>query len=206
MQGRSRVIQTLLLGLAIVAGGVGFALADDTSGGTAGTPAGTAGGGGVASTAQLTLGQMVASAAQIRANGVAVAQSIMAALDDARREENVRKINCLDDKFTQANAALRMLETRRESLRNAARAGDTTSAQHEYSLITVIGQNFSTLALQARTCVGTEIFETGATQVTTTVGDGTPEEDLEITPDPPEVEVPFIPIDMSLVRMDDSTS
>jgi hypothetical protein len=114
-------------------------------------------------------------------------------LEEARREGDIIRVTCLNDALTQLNTSLRMATRRSEDLRNSADSGDDSRRNHEFSVIAVIGQRFSTLDRAANQCVGQDLFETGATQISTTIDPLTPEEDLATDPAPLEVPQPIVP-------------
>jgi len=113
-------------------------------------------------------------------------------LDEARRERDIIRVTCLNDKLTQINAHLRTLQSRRENLQESVNTHDDSRRNHEFTVISVLGQHFRTLEQEANSCIGQDIFETGTTRVVTDIDPATPEEDLD-TPEPEGPSVPFIP-------------
>jgi hypothetical protein len=87
-------------------------------------------------------------------------------LNDARKESDIIRITCLNDKLTQINANLRNAQQRLEALTSAV---DRDTRNHEYLVLMVLKQKLKTLDQEAGQCVGQDIFETGNTQVTTEV-------------------------------------
>jgi hypothetical protein len=147
--------------------------------------------------AELSGPEQVAEAEQIQTRGTQLSRRIAAMLDEARRERDIIRVTCLNDKLTQVNANLRTLTERMENLSQAVQAQDTSRRNHEYTVVTVLGQKFSTLEQEANQCIGQDLYETGATRVTTTIDPSTPDEDptvdYAIEPPPMEVAAPFIP-------------
>lgn len=142
--------------------------------------------------AQLTPAEQVAESAQIEERGTQISRRLLSMLDEARRERDIIRVTCLNDKLTQVNAHLRTLQSRRSNLQEAVDTGDESRRNHEYTVITVLGQHFRTLEQEANSCVGQDIFETGSTRVTVEVDPSTPEEDMTIQ-DPPPPDSPYIP-------------
>jgi hypothetical protein len=142
--------------------------------------------------AALTPAQQVAEAGRIEERGVQISRRVMSMLDEARRERDIIRVTCLNDKLTQINAHLRTLESRRANLQEAVTTADDSRRNHEFTVITVLGQHFRTLEQEANACIGQDIFETGTTRVVTDIDPAAPEEDLE-TPIPEPPEIPFIP-------------
>jgi hypothetical protein len=141
---------------------------------------------------QLTPQEQLAEAAQTEERGVQISRRVMAMLDEARRERDIIRVTCLNDKLTQINAHLRTTQSRRENLQQAVDAADESRRNHEFTVITVLGQHFRTLEQEANSCIGQDIFETGTTRVVTDIDPAAPEEDLEIE-DPAGPTTPFIP-------------
>lgn len=142
--------------------------------------------------AQLTPEEQLAEAGRIEERGTQISRRVMAMLDEARRERDIIRVTCLNDKLTQINAHLRTLQSRRENLQEAVETSDDSRRNHEFTVITVLGQHFRTLEQEANSCIGQDIFETGTTRVVTDIDPAAPEEDL-VTPEPPPPDVPFIP-------------
>lgn len=143
--------------------------------------------------AQLTTEEQGAEAERIETRGTQISRRVMSMLDEARRERDIIRVTCLNDKLTQINAHLRTLQSRRQNLQEAVQTGDDGRRNHEFTVITVLGQHFTTLEQEANQCIGQDIFETGTTQVVTTIDPSTPDEDPSTLPQPPGPGVPFVP-------------
>jgi hypothetical protein len=180
-----RALTALFAALALGAMGFGFAIAqDDAREEEADLP--------VRERVQLSPADQLTEAQTIEERGTAISRRVLGMLDEARRERDIIRVTCLNDKLTQINAHLRTLQSRRENLQEAVNTGDESRRNHEYTVITVLGQHFRTLEQEANACIGQDIFETGTTRVQVDIDPTTPEEDLLIRePAPPEV--PFIP-------------
>lgn len=96
--------------------------------------------------------------------GKSLSERVSNMLTEARKESDIIRITCLNDKLTQINANLRNAQTRLQSLTDAT---DRESRNHEYTVLMVLKQKFKTLDQEAGQCVGQDIFEIGHTQVTT---------------------------------------
>lgn len=143
--------------------------------------------------AVLSAADQLQEAASIQDRGQRLSVRLSSMLEEARRDGDIIRVTCLNDALTQLNTSLRMAARRAEDLRNSADSGDDSRRNHEYSVIAVIGQRFTMLDRAANQCVGQDLFETGATQVSTTVDPLTPEEDLATDPAPLEVPRPIVP-------------
>jgi hypothetical protein len=179
----------LLVAVALGVAGFGLAIAQDAAGASAPVDEAEIS---VQRRAQLSAAEQVAEAQATEERGMNVSRRVLAMLDEARRERDIIRVTCLNDKLTQINAHLRTLQSRRENLQDAVDTGDESRRNHEFTVITVIGQHFRTLEQEANACVGQDIFETGTTRVVVDIDPSTPEEDLVVR-DPGQPEVPFIP-------------
>lgn len=122
-----------------------------------------------------------------------LSERVLGMLDEARRDGDIVRVTCLDDKLTQINAHLRTMGDRIESLSEAIDTGDDARRNHEFTVISVLSQNFSQLERNANECIGAALYETGATRVVTEIDPETPDEDPSVAPAIPPIEVPIIP-------------
>jgi hypothetical protein len=98
--------------------------------------------------------------------GAALAQRISQMLEEARRETDIIRVTCLNDKLTQTNANLRTAQARLFAFDNA-----TTPEQrnHEATVLNVLGQKFQVLDQEANRCIGQDLYDTGSTKVETDI-------------------------------------
>ena len=143
--------------------------------------------------ANLTGAEQIAEAERQLDIGSQIGRRVTVMLDEARRERDVVKTNCLNDKLTQIDANLTTAQERLAALQEAVQSNDTMRSNHEYTVMTVLGQKFSTLEQEANQCVGQDIFETGATRIVTTVDPEAPTEDPTQLPADPNQPVPWMP-------------
>lgn len=143
--------------------------------------------------AELSPAEQIAEAQRIDERGTQLSRRVTAMLDEARRENDVIRVTCLDDKLTQINAHRRTLTSRVESLQQAAQVADEGRRNHEFTVISVLSQNLTELERAANECIGQDLFETGNTRVTTTIDPQTPDDDPSVLAQPSEPDVPFIP-------------
>ncbi|MCG8557486.1 MAG: hypothetical protein MJD61_19690 [Proteobacteria bacterium] len=143
--------------------------------------------------ASLSGAEQVKEAGRLLQRADRIARRVASMLDEARRERDIIRVTCLNDKLNQINAGMRATERRLESLRDAVKLNDDARRNHEYTVVTVLGQKFTTLEQEANQCVGEDLFETGTTQVTTVVDPATPSGESTAAPASPTVQVPFLP-------------
>ncbi len=121
----------------------------------------------------------LAEARRIQQSGERISRRIQAMLDEARREKDIIRVTCLNDKLTQIDTNLRTLSDRISRFEAAASSGDTERRNHEFTVISVLGQKFRALEQEANQCIGQDVFETGATRVVVDIDPATPEEQPE---------------------------
>ncbi len=143
--------------------------------------------------ADLSPEEQLAEGEEISTRGTQLSRRVQSMLDEARRERDIIRVTCLNDKLTQINANLRTTNERLDALRNATEGQDSDRRNHEFTVLTVLGQKFDVLEQEANQCIGQDPFETGATRITTTVDPGVPTEDPGVVPEAPGAPVPFIP-------------
>lgn len=189
-----RALIALLVGAALGVAGFGFAIAQDAASEAQDTETSELNEEELAvrRRAQLTPEEQLQEAQNTNERGTQISRRVLGMLDEARRERDIIRVTCLNDKLTQINAHRRTLEDRLESLQEASNLGDESRRNHEFTVITVIGQHFRTLEQEAASCIGQDIFETGTTRVVTQIDPSTPQESLVIQ-EPPEPQIPFIP-------------
>ena len=184
VDGRRAVI-VLLVGLALGATGFGLAIAQDASDEAGGEVP-------VRRQANVLPQERLDEATSIAQRGDQISRRVLSQLDEARRERDIIRVTCLNDKLTQINAHRRSAGDRLDRLVEADQIGDRERAQHEYTVITVLGQQFRVLEAEANGCIGQDIFETGTTRIVTDIDPATPDEGLEVE-NPPPPDVPAVP-------------
>jgi hypothetical protein len=137
--------------------------------------------------------EQVAEGQRLLSNGQSLSMRVQGMLDQARREGDVLRVTCLDDKLTQINAHVRTLGDRVEALSDSVRVADEDRRNHEYTVITVLGQNLAQLDRAASECIGQDMYETGTTRVVTMTDPSTPDIDPSQLQPVPAEGVPFIP-------------
>jgi hypothetical protein len=138
-------------------------------------------------------------AAQAKAAEAAVANATAScgaqsqALQSAKRDKDIIRATCLDDKLSQCNANLQNIKRRQTALNEAIAEGDTGSSNHEFTVIGVLSQKFKMLAQAANQCVGQDLFDTGDTQVKEEVDLFAPDENPAVITTVPDWPIPYIP-------------
>ncbi|MDB4945251.1 MAG: hypothetical protein JWP97_4785 [Labilithrix sp.] len=109
-------------------------------------------------------------------------------LEEARKQRDVVKTLCLNDKLSQVDVAIRSARDRRTALTAAAARNDAELAGHEFTILTVLRQRSEQLVAEANQCIGEEAAFVGDTRTSVTI-------DPSIPPD----ETPYPVTDPTLV-------
>lgn len=107
-------------------------------------------------------------AATAQSKAQALVTRITGMLDNARREKDIMKANCLNGTLTEANALVRTLATRTNSLKAAIDSGDPGRISLEKTVVSVMGQRVDAISQQAGQCVGQDMYTSGAASTVTT--------------------------------------
>lgn len=190
--------RALLAGL-IVGGGVGYAVAQENGESTVDVvmvePVGEA-----SEQEPMSPAEQRSAAESTMASASASCSAQSQALQSAKREADIIRTTCLDDKLSQCNANLQNLKRRQTALNEAIAEGDAGRANHESTVIGVLGQKFKMLAQAANQCVGQDLFDTGDTETKSEVDLFAPDGNPAVTPDVPDWPIPYIPPPVSGVN------
>lgn len=109
-------------------------------------------------------------------------------LEEARKQRDVVKTLCLNDKLSQCDVAIRSGRDRRSQLQAAVNRNDAEGAGHEFTILTVLRQRTEQLVAEANQCIGEEAAFVGDTRTSVII-------DPSIPPD----ETPYPDTDPTLV-------
>jgi hypothetical protein len=185
-RGGSRKLAATLLGGAFAVLGLGFAVAQEGGSEASGELS-------ARRRAEVSPNEQLAQGRQVVVRGEAQSLRIGGMLDQARRQTDIVRVDCLDDKLTQTNQNVRSARDHVGQLETAQQLNDTQRSNHEYTMLTVLGQNLSELDRQASGCIGQDLYNTASTQIVTTIDPSVPDEDPTAVPIPPDTTVPTIP-------------
>ncbi len=105
------------------------------------------------------------------------AQSIQRQLQEARKDRDVVRVLCLNDKLNQVDVALRSAQDRLGALTAAADRNDKDRAKHEYTVLEVLNDRVRVLVNESNQCVGEETGFIGEAEVSVTVDPNLPDPD-----------------------------
>jgi hypothetical protein len=90
----------------------------------------------------------------------ATLKSVLGKLEEARNTKDVVKLNCVNEKLTQVKGLLRISEQSDVALQEAVAKKDQTSADHEYTKVTIASSKVEQLKGEADQCIGALAFRT----------------------------------------------
>jgi hypothetical protein len=189
----------VLFAALVACGGLGYALAQESGDSTVDVvkvePMGRS-----TEEHSLSPAEQAEAAESAVANASASCKAQAQALQSAKREKDIIRATCLDDKLSQCTANLQSMKRRRAALDESIADGDTGRGNHEFTVIGVLSQKFKMLAQAANQCVGQDLFDTGDTQVREEVDLFAPDENPAVVPIVPNWPIPYIPPPVSGVN------
>ncbi len=115
-------------------------------------------------------------------------QSVRELARDARIKNDAIQLACLNEKLIQIGASRKILGERMRLLREAIETKDSSTINHEFIMIVVIGERVARTLDEANQCVGAELAISGETEVKVEVDDLPPISDET---QEPEIEALF---------------
>lgn len=132
---------------------------------------------------QLTPQQQLRSASRTVEEMQVTRRSVSQMLDRANQERDIIKVNCLNDKLTQIDVAIRSAREHVDLLQTAVSVSNDNQRNHEYSLVLIYQQRVRGLDVEARQCVGEEAAGFGeGTEIGVRVSTTIPTEDVDLVP------------------------
>jgi hypothetical protein len=186
---RSRTALKWVLAFGVLALAAGPAGAQQP-GGTTAPPAGNATDGqvGFQRKTSLTPQEQSVEVAKHLSRMEGAAGGVRKMLEEARRQRDVVKTLCLNDKLSQIDVAIRSARDRKAQHQAAVNRNDVELSNHEFTILTVLRQRTEQLVAEANQCIGEESAFVGDTRTT-----------VKIDPDIPPDDTPYPPTDPTLV-------
>jgi hypothetical protein len=168
---------------AVLLGGVRAGVARAQSVGDSATPSAPATVVGSRATEALTPQQQLRNATRTISEMMVLRRTVSNMLDRANQERDIIKVNCLNDKLTQIDVAIRSAREHVELLQTAVSINNDNQRNHEYSLVQIFQQRTRALDVEARQCVGEESGGFGeAPEIGLRVSSSIPTEDVDVVP------------------------
>ena len=98
--------------------------------------------------------------------------------DQAKREKDIIRLNCVTDKLVQAKVNINIAEQAMTTLQ------ESIARTHEFTRLTIVNQKVLVLGTEAENCIGEDLSFVGATRVDVEVDPGIPTTDPTLPPTP----------------------
>ncbi|HLK88497.1 MAG TPA: hypothetical protein VKZ18_01305 [Polyangia bacterium] len=117
-----------------------------------------------------------------------VLKRIQTLQDEAKRQKDIIRLNCVTDKLVQARVNVNIAEQSMATMQESIARNDEGAETHEFTRLTIVNQKVTVLGAEAENCIGEDLSFVGATRV-----------DVEVDPnipqyDPTQPGSPFIDI------------
>ena len=122
----------------------------------------------------LTAEDMVNQSREYAKNMNEVLKRIQVLQDQAKREKDIIRLNCVTDKVVQVRVNISIAEQSMAALQEAVTRADEGERTHEFTRLTIVNQKVLVLGAEAENCIGEDLSFVGATKV-----------DVEIDPNIP---------------------
>jgi hypothetical protein len=123
----------------------------------------------------LTPEEMVNQSREYAKNMAATLTRIQVLQDQAKREKDIIRLNCVTDKVVQVRVNISIAEQSMAALQEAVTRADEGERTHEFTRLTIVNQKVQVLGAEAENCIGEDLSFVGATKV-----------DIEIDPNIPQ--------------------
>ena len=87
-------------------------------------------------------------------------KTVLVKLEEARNSKDVVKLNCVNEKLTQIKGLLRISEQSDIGLQEAVAKKESTTAEHEYTKVSIAVVKVNQLSAEAEECIGQLAFRT----------------------------------------------
>jgi hypothetical protein len=142
----------------------------------------------VSKKAQLSPADQLAESDRALAKMERAGATVRKQLEQARKDKDVVKTLCLDDKLSQIDVAVRSARERKAALQAAVSRNDAELSGHEFTILQVLRQRSEQLVAESNQCIGEEAAYLGQTKVVTTVDPAVSQ--TEEAPYPPSAQFP----------------
>lgn len=174
--------------LTLAAGPAGAQQPNEAAAAPAGNPATTDGQVGFQRKTTLTPQEQLGESQKHLARMENAATGVRKMLGEARRQRDVVKTLCLNDKLSQIDVAVRSARDRRGQLQAAVERNNVEQSNHEFTILTVLRQRSEQIVAEANQCIGEESAFVGDTRTT-----------VQIDPEIPMDDTPYPTTDPTLV-------
>jgi hypothetical protein len=128
--------------------------------------------------------EMVNQSKEYFANMNGVLKRVQVLQDQAKREKDIIRLNCVTDKVVQVRVNINIAEQSMASLQEAVTRADEGGRTHEFTRLTILNQKVLVLGAEAENCIGEDLSFVGATRVDVEVDPNIPQYDPTLPPAP----------------------
>ena len=114
--------------------------------------------------ARLAPNEMLARVDELITQMKQMLERVIAIQQVARKQKDVIRLNCVNDRLIQVKKLLNIAEAARSDLVEAAAGSDENERYHQLSKVTIAHENVSVLRDEAEGCVGEELIFLGPTK------------------------------------------
>lgn len=143
---------------------------------------------------KLSPSDMLAKGRDYRTKMEQVVKQVQALVEQARKQKDIIRLNCLSDKLAQLKANLSVADNALQTLQEAIVRRDEGASVHEYTRITIVNQKAQVISSESQACVGEDLSYVGTTRVDVETS-GIPDEDPTNPPAPEPLDSPYRPLD-----------
>jgi len=139
--------------------------------------------------------QQLVMAKEILARMSQAATTVKAQLEQARAARDVVKALCLNDKLNQIDVAQRSAKDRSAALSSAVQGNDADRGRHEFMILQVLKDRVDQLGKEANQCIGDEAGYIGESQVSLSIDQNIPDNNLDqigSEPEAPGLDAPVL--------------
>ena len=86
-----------------------------------------------------------------------VLKRIQALQDQAKREKDIIRLNCVTDKVVQVRVNISIAEQSMAALQEAVTRADEGERTHEFTRLTIVNQKVQVLGAEAENCIGEDL-------------------------------------------------
>lgn len=104
--------------------------------------------------------------------------------EQAKRQKDIIRLNCVTDKLVQGKVNLNIAEQSMSSLQENIARSDEGGRTHEFTRLTIVNQKVTVLGAEAENCIGEDLSFIGATRVDVDVDPNIPQTDPTQPPAP----------------------
>jgi hypothetical protein len=132
----------------------------------------------------LTTQEMISQSREYQQGMGQVLKRIQTLQETARKQKDIIKLNCVQDKLVQARVNVSIADQAMTSLQENVAKADEGGRTHEFTRLTIINQKVTVLGAEAENCVGEDLSFVGATRIDVDIDPNIPRDDPTQPPVP----------------------